>query len=282
MTLKRSLCSLFWLLLFAAASSAMQANAQAKSFEVVSIRQNISRTRPGTQALTPSPDGFRISSAPLQMLIMTAYRRSDGTLFVNSIEKLPDWSNDRYDIDARVADEDRAAWQDPKNQPAMLESMLQTMLADRFKLAAHRANKTVPVYNLAVTKDGPKLAETKADERIPSGLTLPGGGVIVQGDSPSGQSAHLYNFTMGLLASLLTTQSDRPIKDKTGLTGRYDMFIRKPARMAAPSADLNGTHDENADASMSEVLKGLGLKLEPAKEEVETLVIDQMERPTEN
>jgi uncharacterized protein (TIGR03435 family) len=267
---------------FAQAKPTPAPNAQAKSFEVVSIRQNISRiNEKAAQQLTPSPDGFRVT-ASLWMVLMSAYTPSTGGLFVNNIDNLPDWAkSDNYDIDARISDADRAAWQNPKNQPAMLQALLQGMLADRFKLAVHRASKDVAVYDLVVAKDGPKLTETKPDDPRPAGLTLPGGGVMVQGSGPDGQNAHLYNFSIELLASLLTTQSDRVIRDKTGLNGRYDMFIVKPARMAAPAVGSNEGHDEEGPG-MSDVVKKLGLKIEPAKEQVETLVIDHVERPTAN
>jgi bla regulator protein BlaR1 len=283
MTLKSLRRTLPCLLLLGTVLAGMQANAQTRSFEVVSIRQNLSQTGDKRQQLAPSPEGFRVTRVPLIMILMTAYTPSGGGLFVNNVENLPEWAKgENYDIDARISDADRGAWQDPKNQPAMLQAMLQSMLTDRFKLAVHRSTKEVSVYDLTTAKGGPKLTETKPDEPRPTGLTLPGGGVMVQEDGPGGSTAHLYNFSTSLLASLLTTQSDREIKDKTGLTGRYDMFIHKPARMAAPSAAPNGNTLPDPEPSMSDVVKDLGLKLEPAKEQVETLVIDHVERPSPN
>ena len=94
-------------------------------------------------------------------------------------------------------------------------------------------------------------------------------------------TAHLYNFSTGLLASLLGDKSERPVVDKTGLTGHYNLEFREPAQMSAPSTDPNGSRDEPMPA-MADVLKGVGLKLESAKEPVEKLVVDRMEKPTEN
>jgi uncharacterized protein (TIGR03435 family) len=211
---------------------------------------------------------------------MTAYTPQAGGMFMNNIENMPDWLHrETYDIDARISDADHAAWNDPKNQPAMLQQMLQTMLADRFKLAVHRQMKENPVYDLLVAKGGVKFAETKPDEPRPAGPMLPGGGAIGQG--PDGVT-HMYNFTMPMLATVLGEKAERPIVDKTGLTGRYSIDIREPQHMAAPSAGAGGSPEEDAMPAVADVLKSVGLELKSAKEPVEFLVIDRVERPTEN
>lgn len=261
--------------------SAVQARAQGKTFDVVSIRQNVSQDRRGgPMNLTPGPDGFREERQPLMNLLLLAYPPKAGGLFLNRIDNLPDWAkSDRYDIDARVSDADRAAWQDPRNQPAMLQEMLQSMLADRLKLVAHREMREKPVYELVVAKGGVKFGETKPDEERPAGATLPGGGVMGQGKDGA---THMYNFSMSLLAVLLTDKSDRPVIDKTGLTGRYSIDIREPARMAAPSAAPGSGSEDDRMPAVADVLKGVGLELKPAKEQVEYLVVDHVEKPTDN
>ena len=275
--LRRALLSLS---LFTVVLGASQARAQGKTFEVVSIRQNISKQQRGRMNLAPQPDGFRIEGRSLTDLLLTAYTTKAGGLFLNNIQNLPDWGErDRFDIDARISDADRAAWQDPKNQPAMLQEMLQAMLADRFKFAAHREMKEKPVFELVVAKSGAKFQETKPDEARPVGATLPGGGVMGQG--PDG-ATHMYNLSMSLLAALLTSKSDRTVLDKTGLTGRYSFDIREPQQMAAPSTDPNGSSEEERRPAVADALKSVGLELKPAKEQVEMLVIDHVERPTDN
>jgi uncharacterized protein (TIGR03435 family) len=257
-----------------------QVHAQGKTFEVVSIRQNISQQGKGQMNLVPNPDGFRVERQQLMNLLLTAYTTSSSGLFLNNIENLPDWArNDRYDVDARISDLDRAAWQDPKNQPAMLQEMLQAMLADRFKLVVHREMKEMSVYELVVAKGGPKFQETKPDEPRPAGPTLPGGGTMGQG---ADGATHMYNFSMGLLAALLTDKSDRTVLDKTGLTGRYTIDIREPAQMAAPSAGQIGPTEDDQRPAVADALKNVGLELRPAKEQVEKLVIDHVEKPSPN
>jgi len=269
------------LALLATAIAAVPARAQEKkSFDVVSIRQNIAQQGGGPINLSPNPDGFRDERQSLMNLLLTAYTPKAGGLFLNSIVGLPDWAkNDRYDIDARISDADRAAWNDPKNQPAMLQEMLQTMLAERFKLVVHREDKEMQVYELLVAKSGPKFQETKPDEPRPAGPTLPGGGVMGQGIDGV---RHMYNFSMGLLAALLTSKSDRPVLDKTGLPGRYSIDIREPQQMAAPSAASNGESEDELRPAVADSLKSVGLELKPAKEQVETLVMDHIEKPSAN
>ena len=257
-----------------------QVYAQGKSFDVVSIRQNVSQERRGPMNLAAGPDGFRVEQQQLMNLLLTAYTPTTGGLFLNNIENLPDWAkNDRYDIDARISDADHAAWQDPKNQPAMLQEMLQAMLADRFKLVVHREMKEKPVYELVVAKGGAKFQETKPDEPRPAGATLPGGGVMGQG---AGGVTHMYSMSMGLLAALLTSKSDRTVLDKTGLAGRYSIDIHEPAQMAAPSAGQNGPTEDEQRPAVADALKSVGLELKPAKEQVEKLVIDHVEKPSPN
>jgi uncharacterized protein (TIGR03435 family) len=255
-------------------------HAQGKAFDVVSIRQNISQQRRVPINLAPGPDGFRVEQQPLMNLLLTAYMPTTGGLFMNNIENLPDWAKDsRYDIEARISDEDRAAWQDPNNQPAMLQEMLQGMLADRFKLLVHREMKEKPVYELVIAKGGLKFQETRPDEPRPAGPTLPGGGVMGQG---ADGATHMYNMSMGLLAALLTSKSDRTVLDKTGLSGRYSIDIREPAQMAAPSAGQNGPTEDEQRPAVADALKNVGLELKPAKEQVEKLVIDHVEKPSSN
>ena len=258
-----------------------QVHAQGKSFDVVSIRQNISQQqRRGPMNLAAGPDGFRVEQQQLMNLLLTAYTPKTGGLFMNNIDNLPDWAkSDRYDIDARVADADLAAWKDPQNQPAMLQEMLQTMLAERFKLVVHREMKEKPVYELEVAKSGPKFQETRPEEPRPAGAVLPGGGVMGQG---ADGATHMYNMSMGLLAALLTSKSDRTVLDKTGLAGRYSIDIHEPAQMAVPSAGPNGPSEEEQRPAVADALKSVGLELRPAKELVEKLVIDQVEKPSPN
>lgn len=273
--------SLPLLVLFPAALQlSAQAQPQSKPFDVVSIRENVAAGNNGPRDLVASPDGFRVVRQPLLSILLTAYEPETGGMFLNRIEQMPDWMRrERYDIDARISDTDRAAWNDPANQPAMLQAKLQSMLRDRFKLVVHREIRTVPAYDLVIAKSGAKFTETKPDEPKTADAILPGGGRM--GQNPDG-ATHFSNFSMGLLAALLSSKSERPVIDKTGLTGRYTLNVFEPQQMAAPSVSPNGQSEDERRPAVADALKSVGLELKSAKEPVEFLVIDHVERPTEN
>jgi uncharacterized protein (TIGR03435 family) len=265
------------------------APAKTYAFEVVSIRPNKSAPQM-QQPFGPTADGYRITNMSLYAPLLTAYVPQTGTAAFNmegQIKGLPDWfKTDRYDIDARIAQEDRAEWQKPLAQKVMLQSMLQAMFAERFKLAVHREVKESPVFSLVIAKGGIKFKETDPTVAHPGGFALPWGGVLVPAASPGsgGMSLNMYGATTASLATFLSgfgNDLGRVIQDKTGLTGTYDFLIRFPAGTLSVQNDSQGSASEPGAAIYSAV-NNLGLKLEPDKGQIETLVIDHMERPSEN
>jgi uncharacterized protein (TIGR03435 family) len=213
---------------------------------------------------------------PLFMVLLSAYEPAagNGALFTpDRLVGLPEWAmRDRYDITAKVAEEDLPEWQKPAQQKALL--------AERCKIAVHRANKETAVYQLVVGKGGPKFKETDAAAEAPKGMTMPGGAVMV----PSKDGIEVHGATMGFLATMLSSMSSggpggggRPVQDKTGLTGRYDLKTTRP-EMGVGGGPSGGGFDPTE--TMLEMVESLGLKLEPGKAAVETLVVDHMEKPT--
>ncbi|HEV2619524.1 MAG TPA: TIGR03435 family protein, partial [Acidobacteriaceae bacterium] len=130
--------------------AASSASINHPAFDVVSIRQNLSNT--GPQSVGPTPDGYHSIDLPLMLPVLTAFVPSGGGMFSpDRIQGLPDWlTKERYDFDARIAAGDRAAWQNPARQAAILPAMLQAALADRCKMAAHREMKQSSVYLLVL------------------------------------------------------------------------------------------------------------------------------------
>jgi uncharacterized protein (TIGR03435 family) len=263
------------------------APAKAYAFDVVSIRQNKSAPSAGMQQqFGPTPDGFRMTNVSLYTAILTAYVPQVGgtTFYTNSqIKGIPDWlMTERYDIDARISEEDRAEWQKPASQLTMLQAMLQAMLVERCKLAVHREIKEVAVYSLVVAKGGVKFKETDPTVEHPNGVKLPWGGVLVP---PTQNGMSFYGASMASFASVISSMANlgHPVQDKTGLTGRYDLVLKFPDRSGpATSEQQGGTAASDPGSSAFSILKDLGLELQPAKGSVETLVIDHMERPSEN
>ena len=258
------------------APSAAVVTAKPLVFDVVSIRLNKSG---GAQKFGPTPDGYRVTNLFFQMPIVTAYvPQTGGTAHYapEQIVGLPEWVlNERYDIDAKVSAEDLADWHEPAKQSAMLQTMLQEMLEDRLKLVVHRGTKEVPTYSLVVGKSGPKFKETNPDEPHPGGTVHPGGGVTVVEMRDGQMTGHCFGCSMSMLAWFLSGErTGRPVQDKTGLTGKYDFWLPTTASLDSPASD--------PAPSVFSVIEELGLKLVPAKGEVETLVIDHIEPPTPN
>jgi uncharacterized protein (TIGR03435 family) len=197
-----------------------------------------------------------------------------------------DWlvgDNDHYDINAKVEDADLADWQDPARQPAMLREMLRAMLADRLKLVVHRSTKETPVYSLVVGKNGPKFRETHPDEPHPGAYPFPGGGMLAMEQKDGQVTVHYFGITIGQFTASLLGPAGRPVQDKSGLLGKYDITIQKPIPVTAvPGARQETVPAPDLEPSAFSVAEQLGLKLEPARGQVETLVIDHVERPSEN
>jgi bla regulator protein BlaR1 len=255
------------------------------AFAIVSIRP-LSQQSTGAPQFGPTPNGYQ-SKGSFLFPIVTAYApQAGGSALYNpdQLSGLPDWmTKDAYDIDAKVDEADLADWHDPAKQPAMLRAMLQAMLADRLKLAVHRSTKEVPVYLLVVDKSGPKFKETNPEEPHAVEMKLPGGASMAQETRDGRVLLHYYGFSMQLFATSLSFVAERPVQDKTGLMGKYDLTLQNPVRVAASSTGpQEGGMAADSGPSVFEVVRGLGLKLEPAKGQVEILVIDHVERPSEN
>ncbi len=255
------------------------------NFAVVSIRQN--KTGGPQNFGRPTPDGYEMKNMFLAAPILTAYVPQSGGASIYSdtqVIGLPAWSEsdeDRYDIGAKVDQADLADWQNPGKQPEMLRAMLQSMLADRLKLAVHRSTKEGPVYSLMVAKNGPRFKESNPAESHPGAYPFPGGGMLSMDMKDGEMTVHYFGISIGQLTILLP--ADRTIQDRTGLIGKYDITLRKPIPAAIPPGvqQQQGPPPE-PELSAFSLAEQVGLKLEPAKGQVETLVIDHVERPSEN
>jgi uncharacterized protein (TIGR03435 family) len=169
-----------------------------------------------------------------------------------------------------------------------IASMLQALLTERFKLAFHMEERTRDVYALIVDKNGPKMKESApaAFMRGQTGQTLH--------RASSGISGFKGSMTMATVARLLSGKGYGPVPDMTGLTGKYDVDLSwVPDRSFEPmgafasaseAARPNASFPNAPTADLfAAVRESLGLKLEKRKAQVQTLVIDHIERvPTDN
>jgi uncharacterized protein (TIGR03435 family) len=287
-------------LLLVAALSGVLFQAQAVSssdtpkFEVVSIRRHTAQS--GPVQVGPTPDGFRSIGLPLFAIFQSAYTLPNqrGLLRGNQIEGDPGWLSDElYDVVAKVDQADFANWQKPEMRQTMLRAMLQSMLAERCKVVVHFGSKETLVYDLVVAKGGPKFkpAETvdtsELRQKHPTGGMIRGTGTMTV---PGPKATQFYAIAMATLAdTILSSLADRPVVDKTGLTGYYDLALSTsalkpppplpPVASQPPDAASPPLEDESIFTALPEAL---GLRLEPAKGRVETLVIDHVERPSQN
>jgi uncharacterized protein (TIGR03435 family) len=261
-------------------------------FEVVSIRRHTARS--GPVQVGPTPDGYRSIGLPLFAIFQSAYElpNQHGLLRGNQIEGDPGWlSEELYDVVAKVDQADLANWQKPEMRQTMLRAMLQAMLSERCRALVHFGSKEMPVYDLVIAKGGAtfKQAETldtaELRQRHPTGGMMRATGTIVV---PGPATTHFYAISLATLANtILSSLADRPVVDKTGLAGYYDLALSTSALKPPPPLphvesqplDVQPLEDESIFTALPEAL---GLRLEPAKGRVGTLVIDRVKRPSEN
>lgn len=237
----------------------------APKFEVVSIKPGVDVAGLGRGFFTYP--GGRVAGVmcKLDYLITLAY---DIQFF--QVSGGPRWIHeDRFNLEAKSPaslQSSKSNPNDPKLPPNDEQrQMLQTLLADRFQLLAHKEVKDGPVYLLMKTTRPLGLVATKDKNEYPWVGGLAGGALSRDG-------IRATNATMKLVAERLSAELDRPVLDRTGIEGAFDF------RFALPTEEA-GTDEA---AALFASVQGLGLKLEAGRGPVETLVVDRAERPTGN
>ncbi|HEX3572507.1 MAG TPA: TIGR03435 family protein [Acidobacteriaceae bacterium] len=270
------------------------ANGKSLAFDVVSIREDKAFPSPqNPPQFGVTTDGYRLRDLPINFAIMAAFapvqgaNSGSGYFNFNQIAGVPEWaSSTRYDVDARVSGDDLSSWKDPVLQPAMLRAMLQAMLAERFKLAVHRELKEQPIFELTLSKGGPKFRPAEKNtfatiqRQHPNAIATFGGAIVANGAAP-GQSM-LFGVTMPTLCTMLSNMAGRPIQDETGLKGAYDVTYQLELPPLPPPGDGLPPMPNFSSQIPAIVRDQLGLKLTPARGTVEMLVIDRLEKPSEN
>jgi uncharacterized protein (TIGR03435 family) len=267
-------------------------SARPLAFDAISIKPDSANTSVNNQGIIGSrvmlrnpPDGFSASNATARFLIANAYdvkedQVSGGPAWVTSIG---------YDVEAKVTGTDPS---DPHQlTKAQRSQMLQSLLADRFQLTLHTETKEGSIYELTLAKGGSKLQQSKPAD---TAATAPPG-TIVQGPNgpPRGGMMRMGGpgqlsgqaMTMTQLAAILSQQLHRPVVDKTGLTGAYDLTLHWTPDNAPPPPPPPGAEasaDSPGPSLFTAVQEQLGLKLESTKGPIQTLVIDHIEQPAPN
>ncbi len=215
-------------------------------FEIVSVKPG-DPADPSSSARS-TPGTLEMRNTTLNNLIRSAYRLNEFQL-----EGGPGWADSaKFTIEAKL----------PAGGPRdRIPEMLQSLLADRFKLKAHRVTKTHSVYELVVAKGGPKL------ERADNEPTR---------SSQGPRQIKGWGMPVSSLAAMLISEVGAPVIDKTGLEGKYNFILEFASFAGTPR------ENETLPTVFTVLQEKLGLKLEPAKGPVEILVIDSVERPSAN
>jgi uncharacterized protein (TIGR03435 family) len=198
----------------------------------------------------PAKSSLTAKNSPVRWILEAAWDLSQRQITG------PDWiDKDRYDLEARA----------PEGVPdTEIKPMLQALLKERFKLEAHVEMREMPVYNLVVAKEGPKIKPFDPEHPGQRPARVPGASMLVGG------------FEVPQIAMALAGTAGRPVIDKTGLQGRYFLAIQY-------SQLGTNTETDGAPDIFGAVQQQLGLKLEPAKAQVQVLFVDHLDRtPTEN
>jgi uncharacterized protein (TIGR03435 family) len=245
------------------------------SFDVASIKAN--KSGGGRHSISLDlPGGLATATnVSLQTMMTAAYQLPTGRIL-----GMPGWSDSLYfDIQARA---DGNPGIDQKRL------MLQSLLADRFKLALHHETRQLAVYALVLAKPGklgPQLHANneKCPDPPPESSPPTCNNLTVNGTpgkmSFVGQKTTMEHFVANL-GSASARNLDRPIVDRTGLTGTFDFSLEFASGLTASQP---GASDPSAPPSIFTALQEqLGLKLVPETGPVDVLVIDHVEQPSEN
>lgn len=233
------------------------------SFEVATVKPS-DPNRPG-QAFTVRGRTFATINTTLRDLITFAYG-----VHARQIVGAPDWTeSERYDLTAQPDGEGM-----PNDR--QWRRMVQKLLADRFALTFHRETREMPAYVITVAGGGPKLARSGGDPNGLPGLFFKGLGVL-----PA------INATIGDFAGVLqAVVLDRPVVDRTGLTGRFDFTLQwtpDETQFGGRGGQAAAQAGPNAPPGLFTAMQEqLGLRMESARTQVEALVIDRAAKPSEN
>ena len=246
-------------------------------FEVASVKpaltgRQLPRGGPGSN----DPAHVRYTYVSVKNLLILAYgtptQQITGPAWIDS---------DRYDIVANVT---------PGATSEQVNVMLRNLLADRFKLVVHRETRELQLYELTVSKNGPRIKPYAEDPNEPihepgkpvfdkngAPVLRPGGFGFVMG--PDGRQLLGRKRSIEQLALILANELGRPVVDKTGLAGDYDYTLKYAPKLTPAQTD--GSSD--LPGLLAAVQEQLGLKLESKKGPIEMLVVDGGQRtPTEN
>jgi uncharacterized protein (TIGR03435 family) len=271
-------------------------------FEVASVKPN--RSGDGRTMMQVQPGGrYVATNITVRLLIRNAYQLQDF-----QISGGPSWlGSDHFDITAKAGGDVSNPFATlPGSGPTPIQLMLRALLAERFKLVVHNDSRELPTYALVLARSdnqlGPKLVRSTVDCAAMAAARGRGDAPAPGPPSPDerptcGMRIGFGNLSAGgvtvsQFANSLAMFVNRTVLDRTGLAGSFDVDLtwtpdQMPPRGAGSPPDqpvrVNGADiDPNGPSIFTAVQEQLGLKLESTKSPVDVLVIDSVERPTED
>ena len=245
--------------LLVAAVLLAQSEKKKPTFEIVSIKPHKSGDDPTMMPLGLAGGRYAATNAHLRQLIVAAYVDSVFALQAAEVNGLRGWAaTDGFDVQAQTE-----GGFTPTKQQTM--EMLQAMLEDRFKLKIRREPKSVPIYALVVDTNGSKLKETQPGAG-------PAGGPSAGPQGPG----HIRANSIAMLVPVLGLSAGRKVVDKTGLTGLYQIALNFAPDPLPPGAD------PSLPSLFTALPEQLGLRLISETGQVDTFVVESVERPSEN
>jgi uncharacterized protein (TIGR03435 family) len=262
-----------------AAASTIHAQTPAPQLEVATVRPS----DPAKEHLGlywRQPDGFKCEGTALRGLISNAYGVT-GSSVKGLIVGGPTWmASQAFDVQVKVDPPTVARWSKLSQQAVDEErrSVLRELLSERFHLKLHREMREMPAFVLTVVKGGSKLQSPVAEKDLQAGVPQSRINFLGRGHM-QGHFATLGNLSRSLAGE--PEIAGRPVVDKTGLTGQYDFTLHwtpfDPGPAAAPTDP-----GEQGPSLFTALEEQLGLKLKSEKEQIEVIVVDSVEKPSEN
>jgi uncharacterized protein (TIGR03435 family) len=269
-----------------ASAGAQQAGSGGTSlaFEAASVKPNTSGDL--RKSIGPAPGGrFLAANNTLRDLIPFAYGIPQTTAGFRIVGG-PTWiDEDRFDVTAKVD----GTW-----TPREMSEMLRTLLADRFKLAAHHETRDLPIYTLVAVPGRVRLRPSEVDQaacdarraaiqrREPVPPITPGARPICGAGRSAPGMITAVGSSMDALTSTLSPFVSRVVTNRTGLAGLFDFELKwTPDSIPQAPADAPPLNiDPNGPSIFTALQEQLGLKLESTRGPVDVVVIDRVQRPT--
>jgi uncharacterized protein (TIGR03435 family) len=232
------------------------------SFQAASVKLN-PQSGSIPASLSVAGNRYRATGVPLRRLIMEAYNLRDWQLTGG-----PSWiSSDQWDVEAVAADGTPILFFNPEdpNRPTEGSLMMQSLIENRFQFKFHRDVKKLPAYELTVTRSGPKFKRS-IDQQSPAGR-LGRGEIDVQAQPFATFAYYLSRFL------------DRTLINKVDLTGLYDIKLQWNPDL---KTEVEASTVSDKPSIFTALQEQLGLKLDSGKAPVQVIVIDSVQKPSQN